>query len=125
MTKRQKYNLGDVFAVELDNGQSCLGYVTRKKPRTHIILRFFFARLYPNLPSTDQVPKLHAADAATIMRCSDMYLVSGRWPVIGHQEGWDNESWNAPKFYSPYELNGTPWLVTYDQTDLSRGVARR
>ncbi len=87
------------------------------------MLCFFFPTLYPNIPEKSEIRKFERPNAAYVMKCFDTYLLSCRWPIVGYQDDWECKVWDAPKFYSPYKLHGTPWLISYDQIDLSRQIA--
>jgi Immunity protein 26 len=111
------YGEGTWFAVPLKDGGYGVGLVARIAPRGRVLLGYFFGPRLSAPPTLEEVGHLNAGDAVLIQRFGDVYLVEGRWPIIGQQASWTRSAWPMPAFGRYVELDGKGWRVEYQDNN--------
>lgn len=117
---KRNYRLGDICAIELDNGVLCAGFITRGK-RGSIVLIHAFPRIEEVSERIATGVELRPEDVVYVGLCVDNYIRCGRWPITAHSDGWQQAQWDAPPFFNP-GLIGSACLVTYDRDNLARMI---
>lgn len=107
------YSEGTWLAVPVLD-QWAIGLVARVAPGGRIVLGYFFSPLHDTPPSLQEIPEYHADDAAFISRCSDLYILTGRWKVLGKKDSWDRRLWPMPVFCEKTGAGGTFRVVRPD-----------
>lgn len=122
------YEEGDWFLCPLGDGTFVPGVVARHDGNT--VLASFLPRRVRSPADVDlaSLTALTAADAFTHLRCSDLELRGGGWPVLGGHESWDRASWPPVEFERRVDVPGrAPVLhvVVYDDGDPNRVASER
>lgn len=115
---------GDWFAVPADDGTWIVGLVARRTG--HVVLGYFFAPPRAEVPSLDDVRNLTAADSYTQLLFSDLEICNGKWPLIGHDDGFTRGAWPMVEFERVLEDGrGMPrvFAILYDEDDLNVEVS--
>jgi hypothetical protein len=61
---------------------------------------------------------LSPSKADLVARCSDLALIGGQWPIVGHVSAWRREDWRMPQFIRKDLLGAMkPVIVTYSDND--------
>ena len=94
---KPKYGPGSLFAVPLNDGGYGLGLVARMSSKG-ILLGYFFAPKWAQVPSLPEVKSLSPNDSVLIGRFSSLGLKQGTWEVLGSVLGWVPEEWPMPVF---------------------------
>jgi Immunity protein 26 len=118
MTK-QRYIVGDWFAVPLRDGGFAVGVVARASAGG-VLLGYFFGPKLVSVPSLDHVAGLAAADAVFVCRFGHLGLRQGEWPLLGGLKGWEPSAWPMPVFVRYEELSGRSLRVFYEDQDPNR-----
>ena len=119
-----RYQEGDVFAVTLRGEGWCLGVVARKPKGGKVLLGYFFGPRLSELPTADRLPSLSADQARRIAKFGDLYLIDGKWPIVGHIPDWDRTKWPMPRFVLRDPLVARAVLITYAEDNPAQEVAR-
>jgi hypothetical protein len=118
-SEKRDYREGDWFIVPLENEVFAAARITRVS-RAGIIFAYFFAGLYKNLPTEENLMGLSPLDSILDGRVSDLSLIEGKWPVIVASHAWDRTPWPFPNFGKRDLISNEPWVVEYDDDDPSR-----
>lgn len=110
------YREGDWFAVPLREGGFAVGIVARANPKA-ALLGYFFGPRRAELPSMNDLADVKPADAVLVGMFGHLGLTQGKWPIIGHAEGWDRTAWPMPVLVRYEELTGRSFRVFYDDDD--------
>lgn len=110
---KQPYHEGSWFAVPLNHGGFAAGLVARMSPQGKIMLAYLFGPRRATRPTLADVQGLRAADAVKAIRTGDMALANGRWPVLGHIEGFNRSDWPVPVFIRRSDALKRAWQATY------------
>lgn len=117
---RLPYAEGTAFLVPLDGGGVARGVAVRVSPRGKVLLGYFFG---PRLGSSAEFSwdGLQPAAAVLRLRCGDLGLVNGDWPIVGQVPGWNRAMWPMPDFVRRDPLGRLPpLLVRYSDYDPQR-----
>lgn len=114
---RLPYQEGTWFVVPLRDGGFAVGVVARMAPRGRVLLGYFFGPRRDEVWSLDDVRHLVPEDATLVQRFGDLYLIEGRWSILGRVNSWRRESWPIPAFGRYVEIDGTAWRVEYDENN--------
>lgn len=97
MAKKDKYKIGDVFLINLENGLYCVGRILKKDART------VFLEIYKTKPikGKDELDfeKIKALIPWVKTWCYDRGLVNGEWKIIANV---------------PVEISEMPFFWTQD-----------
>ncbi len=108
------YKEGDWFAVPLrDESGFAVGRIARMAPNGRVLLGYFFGPPHETVPTLDQVQHHRPEAAAMIVRFGDLYLINGRWPILGGSSQWRRQDWPMPVFGRQVEHDGVAWKVEY------------
>ena len=110
-----KYSEGDVFAVPLRSGGFARGVVTRTSRAGKILIGYFFGPKLSDLGGGHDA--LQPQDSLAIMRCGDLGIVTGDWPLIDTISDWNRDVWQSPKFLREDPISNRAWLITYADDD--------
>ncbi|MGC2775760.1 MAG: immunity 26/phosphotriesterase HocA family protein [Bradyrhizobium sp.] len=116
MTK-QTYREGTVFLIPLRDGGFARGIVARTPFRARrILLGYFFG---PRLASPDDASfkDITPEQAVLCVRCGDLGLHDGAWPILSVHPEWERSSWPFPDFVRRDPLISRAYLVRYSDTD--------
>jgi hypothetical protein len=119
------YHEGDVFCVPLRDTGCVLGIVARKPRKAKVLLGYFFAGRLPSCPHHADQSGLHPDAASKVLRFGDLYLINGRWRVVGRIEEWDRKSWPMPKFVRRDDIMRRALLIEYADDDPNRVVSEQ
>jgi hypothetical protein len=114
---RQRYGVGDWFAVPLRDGGFGVGLIARMEPQGAVLLGYFFGPRRSALPDLGEVAKYRASDAVMVRRFGGLDLRRGAWPIIGRLPGWESHEWPMPVFGRQVEFEGVAWRVEYRDDD--------
>jgi hypothetical protein len=117
------YTEGTWFAVPLRDGGYGVGVVSRMAPKGRVLVGYFFGPKREKLPSLDDMRGIPPEDAVLVQKFGDLYLVQGRWPILGRDDRWQREQWPMPLFGRVVEIDGTAWSVEY-QDDNPNSIPR-
>lgn len=99
MMNKLPYQVGDIFAVPLDNGKGfCLGVVTGMPRDGKVLMGYFYSDVYSTVPRGDGIFRPEPRDAAGIWIFGDLYLSERRWPIVGQVDNFHPNDWPSPKF---------------------------
>jgi hypothetical protein len=118
--KKLPYIEGDIFALPLEQGGYALGVVARASKLGKTLLGYFFARCLESVPRSEDVQDLLPGSAIWKVRFGDLYLMSGRWPIVGHVGNWHRIEWPMPKFLRTDPLTGRAKVISYKDDDPNR-----
>jgi hypothetical protein len=118
---RLPYIEGSWFTIPLSRGFG-VGLVARSAPSGKVIFCYFFGG-FMSSPTLEEVRSLSAPDALLVGRVGDLYLLKGRWPVLGTLEGWNRENWPMPIFRRVASLSSKSWLVVRSDEDPNKIVS--
>jgi hypothetical protein len=104
------YGEGSWFALALRNGGFAAGLVARATKRGRVILCYFFGP-FEAAPTLADVAKLKAGEAAYVALVGDLYLIDGKWPVLGSLSEWQRADWPIPLFVRREPFTERIWLV--------------
>lgn len=96
--KKRTYCEGDWFAVPLGNDGFAVGLVARVAPKGAVLFGYFFGPRRQLMPTVDDVREFRPSDAVLVGMFGDLFLLQGRWPVIGKVEPWERARWPMPAF---------------------------
>ncbi|WGM22965.1 Imm26 family immunity protein (plasmid) [Paenarthrobacter sp. OM7] len=116
---KPKYGPGSLFAVPLNGGGYGVGLVARMSSKG-ILLGYFFAQRWAQVPMLSDVKNLSPNDSVLIGRFSYLGLKQGQWEVLGPMAGWVPEEWPMPVFARTEPITGRSIQVHYDDSDPSR-----
>lgn len=119
------YAEGDWFAIPLQDSRYALGLVGRCTARGPALLAYCFGPALSDVPkSCDlRLSSLRPADAIKVARVADLYLRSGRWPIVEHQPDFDRGRWSFPSFVRVEPISGRSWLVLYSDRNPGKVVS--
>ncbi|MEV7664130.1 Imm26 family immunity protein [Paenarthrobacter sp. NPDC089316] len=109
---------GRPLAAPLNDGGYGLGLVARMSSQG-ILLGYFFAPKWAQVPSLPEVKSLSPNDSVLIGRFSSLGLKQGAWEVLGSVLGWVPEEWHLPVFARTELITGRSIRVHYDDSDPS------
>jgi hypothetical protein len=112
-----KYSEGGVFAVPLRSGGFARGVVTRTSKAGKILIGYFFGPKLSDFHGKHD--SLAPQDSVAIMRCGDLGIITGDWPLIGTISDWNRDMWRSPKFLREDPISKRAWLITYADDDAS------
>lgn len=118
---RVSYREGDWFAVPLREGGYATGIVARAN-RDGVLFGYFFGPRRDDVPVLADVEGLQPDDALVVGKFGHLGLKQGKWPILGHREGWDRNSWPMLALVRYEELTGRSFRVFYDDDDPNRLV---
>lgn len=111
---------GDWFAVPLEE-RFAIGLIARMSTiNTHFLLfGYFFQPIRTEIPNSEELERLHKADAILLCKFDDDFLRQGRWSKIGHLKNWSRQEWPLVDFVSqdPLVVNRV-WKRVYHEDDL-------
>jgi hypothetical protein len=119
--RKLPYHEGTWFALPLEGGGFGVGVVARAAPKGRILLAYLFGPKRGTVPTLAQVEGLKAQDAVLAVRISDLGLIRGGWPIIGHSESWQRSGWPMPLFVR--REGRRAWLVHYADDNPNSRVA--
>src|SRR5712672_1958726 len=82
-------------------------------PKGRVLAGYFFGPRRERLPSMGDTAGLRPEDAVLVQRFGDLYLVEGKWPILGRDNRWLRGKWPMPIFGRVVETEGTAWRVEY------------
>jgi hypothetical protein len=125
MSKKVKLREGDWFVVPIDGPRWVLGLIARRKG--HGLFGYFFAPAWDHIPSLDEIGSPNARGSFTQLIFSDLELLDGGWPLIGHDEAFSRDRWPMVEFERYVESagqRGRLYTVRYDEDELVRQVSQ-
>jgi hypothetical protein len=124
-TRALPFREGTWFAIPLEHGGYSVGRVARHSPKGEIILAYFFGPKHGSVPRLKEIENMKPDEAITVMRVSEIGLIDGSWPIIGHATLWERESWPMPMFIRRDDLltHALAWRVVYDNDDPSKVIS--
>ena len=117
--KRLPYTEGDWFGVPLKNGGYAVGIIARSRRSGKSLFGYFFGPRHWELPSMNDIRGLTPADAILIGKFGDLDLYTGEWPIIGHSDPWNRNTWPMPPLIRIDEFSKKAWKVAYSEDDPS------
>ena len=115
------YTEGTWFAIPLRNSGYGIGVIARAK--RGCILAYFFGPRRKSVPELDEISKLKAGSAITVLRVGDLGLIRGEWPIIGKTQLWDRSKWAMPVFIRREPLPPfRNWRVYFSDTDPTKRI---
>lgn len=105
------YKEGDVFGVPLQCGVYARGVVARASDGVEILVAYFFEPALLELSHC--VDDISPEKVIKILRCGDLGIVDGSWPLIGKISNWNRDLWPSPKFFREDPLRGKGFLIKY------------
>lgn len=123
--KALPYTEGDWFALPLRDSGHAIGLIARAAPSGRVLFGYFFGPRLKELPELDVTRDLKPEDALLLGMFGDLYLLQGRWPVLGRDRPWRRGVWPMPMFGRVDEVSGAAWIVRYDEDMPSRQVCER
>jgi hypothetical protein len=121
---KQQFDLGDAFAVPLNDGGYAVGVVARMS-RSSILFGYFFGPKVPERPDSAVLTDLTPERAILVGRFGYLGIKGGAWRAIGRLPAWDEQVWTFPPLVRPEQIRGGSLLVTYDNDDPSLTVHER
>ena len=121
---RINYAEGTCFAVPLRSGGGYgVGVVARARRNGPHILAYLFGPRRESVPRMDELSGLCHGSEVKVARTGDLYLIEGKWPIIGHLPNFQRSDWPFPKFTRSDEFTRRAWLVEYADDDPAREIA--
>lgn len=117
------YAEGTWFAIPLRTNGFAVGLAARATTNGPHILAYFFGPKRESIPSWDELPRLSASSAVKVARISDLHLIDGRWPIIGHSPNFRREAWPFPRFLRSDEMSRRAAIVQYSEDDPGCAIA--
>ncbi|MBZ9765608.1 MULTISPECIES: Imm26 family immunity protein [unclassified Mesorhizobium] len=118
--RKMPYREGTLFAIPLKSGGYGVGLVARATPTGKIILVYLFGPRRLELPTVDELDMMSPHDAIRCLRCGDLGLINGNWPIIGQLKRWEREKWPTPPFVHKESLSGRILIRKYSDSDPSK-----
>lgn len=127
--RRTKAQEGMMVAVPATDGKGFLiGVVARVEPSRSLgasILVYFFAPRWCSIPTYEQVGLLAPETALSVIHTGVRRISEGKWPVIGHIEGFEKSKWPIPIFGRILQsVPGAAWLVRFAEDRIGYGAPR-
>ncbi|MER9880306.1 Imm26 family immunity protein [Mesorhizobium sp. M0118] len=114
------YKEGTLFAIPLRSGGYGLGLVAHMAPMGKIILAYLFGPMRLELPKADELNDLSPDNAVRCLRCGDLGLINGTWPIIGKMKSWAEDKWPMPTFVHKESLSNRILIRKYSESDPSK-----
>ncbi|WP_095198069.1 Imm26 family immunity protein [Mesorhizobium carmichaelinearum] len=114
------YKKGTLFAIPLRSGGYGLGLVARMAPKGKIILVYLFGPMRLELPNADELSDISPDNAVRCLRCGDLGLINGSWPIIGEMKIWIEDKWPMPNFVHKESLSNRILIRKYSDSDPSK-----
>ncbi|HEY6871378.1 MAG TPA: Imm26 family immunity protein [Geobacteraceae bacterium] len=111
------YEEGSWFAVPLRKPGFAIGVVARATSKGKVLGCYFFGPVRSIVPSLGELEGVRTVDSVAVYMIGDLYLLKGRWPIIGKHKSWDRTKWAMPTFLRQEEFSGRKWKVYYSDTD--------
>ena len=96
--RKQLWNIGDVFAIELNDHKFVVGQVVgHEVDALNSVSAAFFDSRFDSLPGAQAIQELNVEKIFSVLFVTPDLLGTGRWKIIG------NHAVNIPKNWMPYE----------------------
>ena len=82
-----------------------------------VLVGYFFGPRRSEVPSIEELRGLRSEDTVLVQRFGALHLLQDRWPILGHDDGWQREAWPMPPFGRHLEIDGKAWRVEYQNDD--------
>ena len=117
------YREGTWFAIPLRHGGFAVGLVARATRKGPLFLAYLFGPRRESIPAFADVSGLDSSSAIKVARVGDLYLVNGKWSVLGQLPDFQRSAWPFPDFVRSEEIARRSWIVRYADDDPGRVVA--
>jgi hypothetical protein len=113
------YAEGTCFGVPLRTGGFGVGIAARLDGEG-VVFGFFFAPMREKLPTLSDMQGILTPDDAILAgKFGDLYLIDGKWPVIGRYTPWVRDLWAPPPLIRVDDRDsGLAFLSVYSDDDL-------
>ena len=109
---------GDLFVVPLIQGGYALGLIARQFKK--IVLGYFFAKVYPQVPESVIGSDLKVEKIIFIGKFSSLAFEDGNWPLVKAENFvFNRDEWVIPVFKMQHPLTEEYFAVIYDETLLN------
>jgi len=115
------YKEGTVFSVPLKCGRKAWGVVARSAGGGVLCCYFFQSDPNSKVPQCKPNPE----NAVAAFRVGDLYLLNGRWDIVGVINPWKRKQWPIPFFIRRDILRPIAWEVDYGDNPNSIPQERR
>ena len=117
-----RFGEGDWFGLPVKGGGWALGVIARRRPRSPVLLGYFFGPRRPEPPVLADVEGLTAEDAAFVCIFGYQGLKNEEWPVLGKLDDWDRDAWPMPVFIRRPKLTNRILRIYYDPDDPNKEI---